>query len=826
MLKLKTLGRKYSVVLFIALIVFSVIVTLYVGATFKLDDTLLRYDMPTDYNTGWYTLNENNDAVFLGQVTRKEAGAEKSTLTLYNVLPDNLNDESVICFPSKNERITVSVGGETVFRYGHEDKAAFGWEYGTVFVVCPLDASMSGGEVKIELTPMRGRTGEDPYTFGIGSKSSVFISLLKRETAVIIICTLLLLISVMFFVFSAAFAIKKDKRAGQFLFFGMYIFISTLWAFSDALLFQFIFGNKAISYIIFNITFNLIPVAASLFMSASLPDKKRFYDVLAAVSAVYAATRTVLYMCGVCDFETALYIVHIIMFFFIISTLVFLITDYIKRKVTLGNSFLLAIAFLSVFESVPLVLFYVNDVLDRQRFGYATGFYYGNLIFVLIITLGLFKNDIALQAKALRLQYYEQLAYYDDKTGMLNTRGIDEMSASVLKKNPGHVYAALDFDINGFSEYNTINGYERGDYIILTISKILASNCRRGELAARVGADHFIALIYGTDIKSIYDRVLNADKIYKEKNYDSGIRISYGIAPLEGRDREAFVRARDNAKEAKRNIKGKYSNNISVFNSDIHEKILTDTKIVSSFESDMKKGKYRIFFQPQYDIATGAIVCSEALSRKVDNGILIPPSVYIPPLEKNGLITKLDIYMLTEACHLLESCIKNNYKMLPVAVNFSRYNLYNPSFVDEITYIAKCHNIPAEFLEIELTETAFDIKNEVITANLKKLHERGFRILIDDFGSGYSSFNMLKDIEVDRLKIDREFFTSGKNIEKANIIIKNIISMSKELGIGTIAEGVETEEQYDFLKLCGCDTVQGFYMSEPLPSDEYIIRYL
>lgn len=251
-------------------------------------------------------------------------------------------------------------------------------------------------------------------------------------------------------------------------------------------------------------------------------------------------------------------------------------------------------------------------------------------------------------------------------------------------------------------------------------------------------------------------------------------------------------------------------------------KIKNNSELISSIENN----EFIIFLQPKFDTIKEEVVGAEALVRKLKDGKIIMPNEFIPQYEKTGLITKLDTYVLEEICKLQKKWRELNFPLLPISINESRLHLKNKNHIQELQEIISRYDTDANLIELEMTETT--VVEDILVAkkaaeSVKKL---GFVVSMDDFGTGYSAFNILKDIEIDILKIDKEFFKNLENNKRAQIIIETIIKMCKKLKIKTVAEGIETKEQVDFLKKVGCDIIQGYYFSKPITISKFEEKYL
>ncbi len=242
--------------------------------------------------------------------------------------------------------------------------------------------------------------------------------------------------------------------------------------------------------------------------------------------------------------------------------------------------------------------------------------------------------------------------------------------------------------------------------------------------------------------------------------------------------------------------------------------------------NSIKNNEFIIFLQPKFDTITEKVVGAEALVRRLKAEKIVMPSEFIPQYEKTGAITKLDMYVLEEVCKLQEKWKKLKFPLIPISINESRHHLKNKNHINELQKVINKYNVDTNLIELEMTETT--VIEDILTAKgaaeaVKKL---GFIVSMDDFGTGYSSFNILKDIEIDILKIDKEFFKNLDDNKRAQIIIETIVKMCKKLKIKTVAEGIETKKQLDFLKKIGCDIIQGYYFSKPITIDEFEKKYL
>jgi len=262
---------------------------------------------------------------------------------------------------------------------------------------------------------------------------------------------------------------------------------------------------------------------------------------------------------------------------------------------------------------------------------------------------------------------------------------------------------------------------------------------------------------------------------------------------------------------------------VSYYQESLRAAMLTEQDILAIAGQALEEKQFVLYYQPQYNHADGTIIGAEALVRwnHPERG-LISPGIFIPIFEKNGYISKLDFYVFEQACSFLYRCREQGLPMIPVSTNFCRYDIFMTDFADKLEEIRKRYDIPANFLRVEITESAIMGGSEQVDEMIKRLHQCGYIVEMDDFGSGYSSLNVLKDIEMDIIKLDMLFLSEETNSTRGGTILSAVVRMAKWLKVPVIAEGVETLKQADFLRSIGCNYIQGYLYSRPLPENQYV----
>ena len=409
---------------------------------------------------------------------------------------------------------------------------------------------------------------------------------------------------------------------------------------------------------------------------------------------------------------------------------------------------------------------------------------------------------------------------YDELTFLYNERTFCNKTKALLKKHKDKQFVIIRFDVQQFKIINDLFGRSEGDSLLIYISDFLRITLNKSSVYGRISNDVFAICTEFLDCKTdILIESINKRLSKYPINFE--IIPCFGIYVVENSSM-LVEHMLDLANLAAKTIKDNYLKRYAYYSEEIRNSIIGKYEIINDMDSALKNNQFTIYLQPKYNLLTNMIEGCEALVRWIHpTKGLISPDEFIPLFEKNGFIMKLDIYVLEIACKTIRKWLDTNIPPVPVSVNLSRINLYNKNLCNDIISIIKKYDLPMNFIEIEITESAYTKNAKELISIMNTLQNQGLKILMDDFGSGYSSLNMLKDIPVDVLKIDLKFLSNSKNIERSNEILKSVVLMAQHLNIPTIAEGVETKNQLDFLSNIGCTSIQGYYYSRPLPLNDY-----
>lgn len=389
--------------------------------------------------------------------------------------------------------------------------------------------------------------------------------------------------------------------------------------------------------------------------------------------------------------------------------------------------------------------------------------------------------------------------------------------------------AIIYLDITKFKYLNNTLGYEVGDKILCDFASIISEGNIHKEGIARISDDNFVICLPYSDEKEIIDFIgaINDkfNQVQRSKYPGTKFIVASGIALVD--PKEDITVAIDNANIARKTIKNASKSAYCFFDINMQLNLKREAEINNTMEQALKDREFVVYLQPKVNLDDNSLVGAEALVRWVRNGIIIMPGDFIPIFENNGFVVNLDFYIYEEVCKIIKGWIDEGKKPIPISVNVSRVHLHDDRFVEDIKKLVDSYGIPYGLLEMELTESIFLNNTEAAISAMKELRRLGFGVSIDDFGAGYSSLNLLKDMATDVIKLDKEFFGHENMQREEQIIVSSIISMAKQLNMKVLSEGVETQNQSDFLKSVLCDMAQGYLYSKPIPVSEFekLIEY-
>ena len=415
----------------------------------------------------------------------------------------------------------------------------------------------------------------------------------------------------------------------------------------------------------------------------------------------------------------------------------------------------------------------------------------------------------------------EKIAFYDRLTGVRNFEKFKIDAAELVR---GGGYVIVMFDINHFRSVTTGFGPKEGQRLLRLLCRKVAGAIQSSEILAHGSNDLFVLLLQDTGDAAIRERLYDLQESIKSEITKStalyNVSLAFGVyRPTKGEhDMEKMMELVDLARvESKNGFKG----GIVFYEADLGARTIREAEIENKMEQALQNKEFIVHYQPKYDLNTEKVAGAEALVRWNSDKGLIMPGEFIDLFERNGFVLKLDLYVFEVVCADIRKWLDEGRKVLPIAVNVSRLHLLDTDFVSEYGALISKYRVPPELLELELTENMPMASEDFLVEVFNNIARLGVSLAIDDFGSGYSSLNILHTMPFDTLKIDQMFFQNKTGSERGRRIIETVVLMAQKLGITVVAEGVETKEQVAFLKAIGCNMVQGFYFAKPMPSYEF-----
>lgn len=438
-----------------------------------------------------------------------------------------------------------------------------------------------------------------------------------------------------------------------------------------------------------------------------------------------------------------------------------------------------------------------------------------------------------------------KLLYTDNITGGNNSQFMEHYGNWLMHSlvSRGKNYAVLDLEIMQFQHYCICHGAVKGERLLENIDRYLSKKMKRTEKCAYMGSGRF-ALIVKCGKHTDEERCTECEERFLKyleefsKRFDcSSLSFHVGLchlyskadknllAGLDFRKHYDFETCYNNAAIARLSVAEVEGNKLVSFGEALLEQQLWEHKVEESMQKALDNEEFQVYMQPKYHPVTEKLSGAEALVRWISpTEGFIGPGKFIPIFEKNGFITKLDDYMLEHVAALQAKWLAEGKKIVPVSVNVSRAHFADPNLAEEICSVVDKYKVPRQYIEIELTESAFFDDKKILSDTVAKLKNYGFTVSMDDFGAGYSSLNSLKDLPLDILKLDAEFFRGENAGERGEIVVSRVINLAKDLNMKIVAEGIEEKNQVEFLAGQGCDMIQGFYFAKPMPAADYESR--
>lgn len=495
-------------------------------------------------------------------------------------------------------------------------------------------------------------------------------------------------------------------------------------------------------------------------------------------------------------------------------------------KTRFGNEVYFAAAKVDSYENFYVIRIADSEVVEKEIHSSMLRVYF--LMWSMVVLMACVLAYAIIVYSKNRKEIYKA-AYIDQLTG-IPSKTKHKLDAQEKIDKQDRKYAYVTFDVDNFKYINEVFGYEYGNRILIHIAMVLKTFVKENELYARISGDNFAMLLVDEGTKEELSKRIGAlfETIieYREPEEDlnlCALKFSCGVYQIEGAKDINKVRA--NANLARTESKRRVLDEIVYYDEKLKTRRVEERELEYEAEEALSNGEFLVYFQPKYDVESEKIIGAEALVRwKHPERGMLSPALFIPVFETNGFIIELDMYVLDKVCELIETWMEAGIAPICISVNLSRTHLYERNLVERLVSVVKRHNVLPEYIEFELTESAFYEEMESLLQVMTAIKKEGFRLSMDDFGSGYSSLNLLRRLPVDVLKLDKGFLEECDEREdnvRGKRIVMHVISMAKDLEMEVLAEGVETEGQKEFLQEARCDMIQGYYYAKPMPMDEF-----
>lgn len=417
----------------------------------------------------------------------------------------------------------------------------------------------------------------------------------------------------------------------------------------------------------------------------------------------------------------------------------------------------------------------------------------------------------------------------DQLSGILTLEGFQKNALHIIYHEAEENYALWYFDVKKFKFVNDFFGYELGDRLITYMGRLFLESLHEGETCGRISGNTIVALTKVSKehtLEEYFNFIQSAiGDFFIEAKVNYKVEIAAGVYLLNEEDKKSpdINQMLDWANVAQKSVKNLSGNRFAIFGEEMWQRQWRDLYINQTLDEAIENGEISVWLQPQYDFLTGRMSGAEALARWTHSSLgWISPGEFIPALEKTGQISKLDYYIWEQACQLMHRWrLSNTMEPISISVNISRLDVMEGNILAKLNSLISKYDLPASSLRLEITESVYMDRPEMLVDVVNELHSNGYTVEMDDFGSGYSSLNMLKDVSVDVLKMDIRFLQGSERKEIGSKIIGAIVQMARELDIPVLTEGVENVEQAKYLSSIGCHLMQGYCFSKPLPVDQF-----
>lgn len=762
------------------------------------------------WSDGWRTAQGETLTLPYAKDTKGE------TLTVLKTLPDTLQGDALLVFSTDYLPVTAAVDGQALTVTGTFLNNPLGFVYANANSIIQIPQSAAGKTVSVTLRPDGCKYRMELYQVRLGSCAQIKAAFLSEGESANLLGMILVIVSVALMALSGLLRFSPIKEHNAELnWVALFIFFSALWFITDCGANSIRYGHNP-AYLCLNVVVYLsFGLPFELLMLKLCPTGRRWIFGMAVISALQILAVIGLALVGVYHLATLLTVSHVIyVLTIVIGTVCTAVEVFSKKNRNLVGLFIGMIV-LMLTGAATIYHYYFLCSMDNASY-----FRTGVVFFAVGLTIWALGQTSDSVVKARTYQELRYAATHDELTGLYNKAAFYKGVQALLASDKARVFAICCFDIQRFRVVNEVAGRETGDELLRFIGRRLIDRVEGLGIYARLESDKFLMCIpYNESCLHTLCDALQKDV----SGFETGVRLTldFGWAIITDRSlpMETLV---DRAASARLLVKGQYMSHLAFYNEGMRLMELEEQGMIHDAEAAIENRQFQMYLQAKYSLQTEKAEGFEALVRWERKGEILSPASFIPLFERSGLILRVDEYVWRCACQTLRRWI-DRYgmeKTLPISVNVSRNDIYSPNLSSMILAILAEYRIPPRLIQLEITETACADDLVQLTQLMALFRSQGFSVHMDDFGSGYSSLNMLRDVAVDAIKIDMRFLDDVEHSKKSRGILKAVVDMANALGIRMIAEGVETKNQADMLREMGCQSAQGYYYSRPVPVNE------
>lgn len=769
-----------------------------------------------DFTEGW--VNVDTGRIVSSHMTLKPG----ETVTIEHQLPRVVGNDEGICFETNNLHVTVAVEGTTVFDKGADTAAAFGRESGNIWSVLDLDPYDSSRTVRFTFAN-DGIT--DAYASRIltGPESTMISYLLLSNFPNLLACAAAVLLGILLIFY---YRLLKNRGVptsyGQFLHLGLFILNAGVWCYSDSNLLQFFCSSGTVRYLLSYFSFMILPVSMCGFFMQLLQNHRRSYSRFLMVYLCLLAGILLLYSFNIVHISRTVIAVHICMVYILTYTFIVLLYEIFHHHQRQLLSSLLAFSVLAVACGIGLYEYYTR--LSAANYDNTLTVRYGILCFAFVLLCTEVRRSLHDLSDIIFAQRYKTMAYRDESTGGNSIQYMrDVMNQKTYWRNSSFVLLYLNT-----VRFHTLSGLvdqEAARREMQGIYEDLAKLMQENEILCHAPSA-FILLVQAPDDRILLYRFNQLQHVLDSSSAFDLSASAYRIHENDT-DAEAVI---SQAQIAFGNSMAKHyqKENLWVYQEGCREELQKERQLALDAKKALSNHEFIVYLQPKIAPRTGMLAGAEALVRwQRPDGTILSPGSFIPLLEKNGFVSELDLYMFEQVCVLLRSYQDEGLQPPLISVNVSKTDLSVNGMFDRYVEVTQRIRPPLDCVELEFTESAAYNNSEHLQEIIDRIHSRGAKCSIDDFGSAYSNMNELARFNFDTVKLDQSFFKYGfPEDRKTYQMISGVVAMLKKLNMTIIAEGIETAEQAKAIAELDCDAIQGFYYSRPIPAEEFSAKYL